>query len=604
MDILKKNYGKIANLLLAFSAAAMAAMVCYFLRNTVLACHDSILDFTDARLYDFKYYYDHAMEFCLARGRAGFIFPFVVALRQLLDSTGNYLVIWLVQQVPIWFDVGLIAWIIAKRTKPYYGFFFVCFYAAYIQIDFNHSLMVCYPLDFTYGLALMIFGLYLYQRWLEELGLSKKTNTIRLIVSLLCFYESMETYEPFITAAFVYILLSAIHTFKHRSEYGKKSLLRFVLHLLPHGIVGVIYIAIMVYLKLFPVSDVLVTQPYSVGSIGAAFTTWKTFTICLLPLTHWENAGVPGRALFTGTFTIVFAITMIFATVMLYLCVLADYRNEDKNSRRKTNKTLVILGIIGLIVACTYAFPHALTENYQHWVLDLDAKGYVPSSICYYGWTLAFTCAGCLMVNFFSKMKAWLYVPAYIIAAVLLGSAAAATSHINHFYRDIPAATGEQLSYRAQAFFSCFNSEYVKDSQAEVIYVPEYWGIHGIIGTNDNYVDNELGKDITLINDGAVLKDSFSIDNVYATFRYNEPADAGYYTIIDNMYMPEKQWVTTSDIIFVSSYPAEYEIIYYDSETQKKVSTIIEADRASTYVIENDNKVKVGSIEIYLLEIH
>ena len=67
------------------------------------------------------------------------------------------------------------------------------------------------------------------------------------------------------------------------------------------------------------------------------------------------------------------------------------------------------------------------------------------------------------------------------------------------------------------------------------------------------------------------------------------------------MYMPEWQWVTTSDIIFVSSYPADYEIIYYDSETREKVSTIIEADRASTYVIENDNKVKVGSIEIYQL---
>ena len=183
----------------------------------------------------------------------------------------------------------------------------------------------------------------------------------------------------------------------------------------------------------------------------------------------------------------------------------------------------------------------------------------------------------------------------------MLGTAAAVTSDINHFYREIPGATGEQISYRAQAFFSCFNSEYVKDSPADVIYVPEYWGIHGNIVTNDIYADKEIGRDIALINDGTVLKDTFDIDNTYAAFRYNEPADAGYYTIIDNMYMPEWQWVTTSDIIFVSSYPADYEIIYYDSEAREKVSTIIEADRASTYVIENDNKVKVGSIEIYQL---
>ena len=316
MDLIKKNYGKIANILLALSAATMVAMVCYFLRNTVLACHDSMLDFTDARLYDFKYFYDHAMEFCLARGRAGFIFPFIVAVRQLIDGTGNYLAIWLVQQVPIWFDVGLIAWIIAKKTKPYYGFYFVCFYAAYIQIDFNHSLMVCYPMDFTYGLALMIFGLYLYDGWLRNLGSSKKTNVIRLIVSLICFYESMETYEPFITAAIIYILLSAIHTYKHRSKYGRKSILKFILHLLPHGIVGIIYVGIMVYLKINPVSDVPVTQPYSVGDFGAFVTTWKTFTVSLLPLTHYQNAGVHVRTIFTGFYTIVFAFVMAFATVV------------------------------------------------------------------------------------------------------------------------------------------------------------------------------------------------------------------------------------------------------------------------------------------------
>lgn len=601
MDLIKKNYGRICNALLAMTSVVMVAMVCYFLRNTVLACHDSMLDFTYARIYDFAFSYNHAMEFCLARGRAGFIFPFVVAVRQAIDGTGNYLAIWLVQQVPIWFDVGLIAWIIDKRTKPYYGFYFVCFYAAYIQIDFNHSLMVCYPVDFMYGLALMIFGLYLYQRWLEALDQAKKTNTVRLVISLICFYESMETYEPFITAAIIYILLSALHTFKHRSDYGKKSILKFVLHLLPHGIVGIIYVAIMVYLKIFPVSDVPVTQPYSVGDFGAFVTTWKTFTVSLLPMTHYQNAGVHMKSLFADRFTIVFAMAMVFATVMLFLSVLADYRKNDKEDRKKTDKMLLLLGLIGLIVACTYAIPHAMTSNYQHWVLDLGATGYVPSNICYFGWCLALTCAGCLIVNFFSTKKAPLYIPVYAVAAVFLGTAAAVTSDINHFYRSIPAATGEQISYRAQAFYSFFSSDIADGSTADIFYVPEYSGIHLDINNSDVYTDYELGRDATLINDGTVLKDTFDIDKTYAVFRYNEPADAGYYTVIDNMYMPEQQWVTTSDIIFVSSYPADYEIIYYDSETQEKVSTVIEADRASTYVIENDNKVKVGSIEIYQL---
>ena len=92
MDLIKKNYGRICNALLAMTSVVMVAMVCYFLRNTVLACHDSMLDFTYARIYDFAFSYNHAMEFCLARGRAGFIFPFVVAVRQAIDGTGNYLI--------------------------------------------------------------------------------------------------------------------------------------------------------------------------------------------------------------------------------------------------------------------------------------------------------------------------------------------------------------------------------------------------------------------------------------------------------------------------------------------------------------------------------
>ena len=598
MDLIKKNYGKICNVLLAMTALVMVSMVCFFLRDTVLACHDSMLDFTDARLHDFKYFYEHAMEFCLARGRAGFVFPLVVSIRQLINGTGNYLAIWLLQQVPVWFDVGLIAWIIARKTRPYYGLYFICFYAAYVQIDFNHSLMVCYPLDFTYGLALMIIGLYLYDGWLKNLSSGNKTNTVRLIISLICFYESMESYEPFITASLIYIILSGIHAFKNRKEYGKKSIVKFILRLIPHGIVGLIYVGIMVYLKINPVSDIPVTQPYSVGNIGAFLTTWKTFTLSLLPLTHYQNAGVTPATIFTGFFTIVFAAVMVFATVLLCLCVIADYSKKDKADRKKINRDLLLLGVIGLIVACTYSIPHAMTSNYQYWVLELGATGYVPSSICYYGWALSLTCAGCLLVNLLSTKGRWLYIPAYAVAAAFLGTAAALTSDINHSYKGLPGATGEQISFRAQAFFSCFSSDDVEACSADMIYVPEYWGIHGNIGTNDNYADYELGKDTTLVNTYEAFTEVYSDYSTIAEFRYSEEADAGFYAMIDNPDAEESKWTTTGNIIFVSSYPAEYEITYYDAEMQEEISTVIQADRTSTYVIENSNKVDLGSIEI------
>ena len=58
-------------------AALLAALVCFFLKDEVLGCHDSFEDFIFARMHDFKGWFDHALEFNLARGRVGFITSFV-----------------------------------------------------------------------------------------------------------------------------------------------------------------------------------------------------------------------------------------------------------------------------------------------------------------------------------------------------------------------------------------------------------------------------------------------------------------------------------------------------------------------------------------------
>ena len=236
MEFIRKNTYKICNAVLGLSALAMALFICWFLRNTVLGCHDSMVDFVTARMNDFGFLYKNTMDFCLARGRASFLFPLVVTIRQILDKTGNYTIIWLVQQVPIWTAVGIISWIVAKKTRPYYGFFFACFFSAFIQIDLNHNLMTCYPVDFMYGIAMMAVGIWLYDSWFAHLKDGKKTNVIRIILSCFCYYESMQTYEPFIMACFIYILISVAYAVKERKEYGvKKSIGRCILHLLPHG---------------------------------------------------------------------------------------------------------------------------------------------------------------------------------------------------------------------------------------------------------------------------------------------------------------------------------------------------------------------------------
>ena len=608
MDFIKKNTYKTANALLAATAAGLALMVCWFLRNTVLGCHDSMVDFTTARMHDFGYMYKETLDFCLARGRAGFLFPLVVTVRQIIDGTGNYLAIWLVQQVPIWTAVGLISYVIAKKTRPYYGFFFACFFSAFIQIDLNHNLMTCYPVDFMYGITMMVLGLYLYDSWLTHLKDGKRSNIVRIILSCFCYYESMQTYEPFIIACIIYILISASYAVRERKEYGKKSFGRFILHLIPHGATGLLFVGTFAFLKIHPIVEMPLTSDGGLGNISGFITTWETFTFSLLPLTHTKNSGGsfnPVKILTGSTrLALAFAILTFIATLLLCICTLTDYAKKSKEERKSLNIKLVLISIAGLLEALTFSIPHAMLSNYQYWVLGLGASGYVPSSICFFGWAVFLSGIGCLIVNFFSGRKVFLYAPAFAVASILLGIAAASTSNINHFYREVPASTGSQVSYRAQAFFGFFSSDIADESSADIFYVPEYSGLHLDINRSDLYTDFELGKDATLINDGDVLKDTFSIDNTYGEFRYVDIADAGYYVIIDNAYMPEKQWVTTGDIVFVSSYPAEYEITYYDSETMQEITTTIQADRMTTYVIENSNKVKVNSIEIELLEIY
>ena len=598
MDLLKKEHYKLFNILLAATSAATVGLLCYFLRNTVLACHDSMVDFTVARMHDFPYYFNSAMDFCLARGRVGVIFPFLVALKQLATSTSNFTLIWLIQQVPIWFNVSLITWIIARHTMPYYGFLFAAMFAALIQIDFNHSLMVCYPFDFMYGLTLMITGLLFYSNWLAHLKENNKTNTIRLIISLICYYESMQTYEPFITACFIYIFIAAVYGVRNKSADPGRSILDFILRLVPHGLVGSLFLGILFYLEKHPVSDTPVTKASDIGTLQGFFTTWTTYSITYLPLTHYRKVVVKVREIFAGKYQLGFAALLGMTAVFFFLCVLTDYRNKTKEERRHISKELALLGICGLILGCTYAIPHALTGNYQYWVMELESSGYVPSSICYFGWILALTAIGGLAANFFATKKAFLLIPAYIIATAGLATAAASTAVINQNYIGATGSTGSKISFKAQAFYACVSSDDIGTEGANIIYVPEFDGLHNDLSKSDIYSDYELGQDILLVNDPETLESSVTEGAVVAEFRYDDETDSGFYAVISNPDAPESEWITEEDMFFVSSYPESVTISYFDEFAGQTVEQAVDAGRISTYTIVNDGGIKLDSVKI------
>ncbi|MCR5615768.1 MAG: hypothetical protein K6F45_06335 [Saccharofermentans sp.] len=590
---------KIYLAVLLISSLALVSLICWFLRDTVLGCHDSMAEFTYSRMWSLEFAYEHARTFNLQRGRVGFLFPLIVAFRYWVNGTGNFAAVWLLQQVPIWINVFLISFIVGKKTKPYYGIYFAAFFCAFVQIDIDHNLMTCYPLDFMYGLTLTIAGLYLYDGWLAHLGKKKKTNWIRLIFSCLCYYEAMQVYEAFLMACFCYAVISIAYAFKLRKEYGKKWFGMFLLHLIPHGITGALYVGIVAYVRTHPIVEGTLSSGEP-GALGFFLPTWFTFSVSLLPLRHRAEIDKPAvlASIFTDPFTGLCTLVMVIATVMLFMCILKRFPQASKEEQKNTNYTLGALGLTGLAWAMSFNIPLGIDSKYQQWVCGAGAKGYMTGVICYFGWTLFFICAGSLIANFLSNRKNYIHIPAYVIAALCLACGTAFTAGINELYLNAEAAAGNCLSKKGLAFYAFVTSDDIEALNADYIYVPDYGGIHGFLNINNDYANFELGRPVTLCNNADEFRANAANFPVTAEFRYNGVMVAGYYFLPDNPADPEEDWITTSDIVIVTAKPGPIVVTYYDSTAGETVTVNLEGGRFGSFLIQNSNEVDPDTITI------
>ena len=578
-------------------AALLAALVCFFLKDEVLGCHDSFEDFIFARMHDFKGWFDHALEFNLARGRVGFITSFVLTLRYYILSTGNFTAIWLLQQIPIWFTVGLIAFVMGRKTRPVYGIMFAVFYAVFVQIDTNHNLMNCYPFDFMYGMTLMVLGLFFYDEWLSNIG--KKRNLIRIILSVFFYYESMTVYEPFITACTIYALISFAHVWVRRKELGRKAFPEFVIRLIPHAVTAGVFFVILQYLKAHPViQTVTVTAVDEYGDFYDFANTWQTFSLALFPLSGIDNVNVVTsfQTLLQGMFLPVFSCCAAASVI----CAFFASRNSapSREERKEINFRLLIIAISGLLFAVFYTLPHAATANYQMWVRDLNAKGYLTSSLCFFGWALMFSCLISILINVLAHKGKAAFISGMLVISFLFFSCAEITMNINIVYRSNDAVTGQQMSYRGQAFYSFFSSEYAHDYAAILIYTPGLSGIHFNMEIDDGYADFESGRELTLTNNLPEFRRLAPYYDIAGVYTYLPSVDAGWYTSIANPEEMPRHWLSNGNIVFVSSYPQGYEFSYEDPATGEMIVSDVDMDRMQLYVIENSAPVDTDSLTI------
>lgn len=578
-------------------AALLAALVCFFLKDEVLGCHDSFEDFIFARMHDFKGWFDHALEFNLARGRVGFITSFVLTLRYYILSTGNFTAIWLLQQIPIWFTVGLIAFVTGRKTRPVYGIMFAVFYAVFVQIDTNHNLMNCYPFDFMYGMTLMVLGLFFYDEWLSNIG--KKRNLIRIILSIFFYYESMTVYEPFITACTIYALISFAHVWVRRKELGRKAFPEFVIRLIPHAVTAGVFFVILQYLKAHPViQTVTVTAVDEYGDFYDFANTWQTFSLALFPLSGIDNVNVVTsfQTLLQGMFLPVFSCCAAASVICAFFA--AKNSAPSREERKEINFRLLIIAISGLLFAVFYTLPHAATANYQMWVRDLNAKGYLTSSLCFFGWALMFSALISILINVLAHRGKAAFISGMLVISFLFFSCAEITMNINIVYRSNDAVTGQQMSYRGQAFYSFFSSEYAHDYAAILIYTPGLSGIHFNMEIDDGYADFESGRELTLTNSLPEFRRLAPYYDIAGVYTYLPSVDAGWYTSIANPEEMPRHWLSNGNIVFVSSYPQEYEFSYEDPATGEMIVSDVDMDRMQLYVIENSAPVDTDSLTI------
>ena len=584
------------SLLTALFAAGLVAFICYFLKNEVLGCHDSFEEFMFARMTSFPDWFRHNLDFMFARGRVGILSSLVICFRFFILNTGNYTAVWLLQQVPVWFTVFLLGFVVARKTRPHYGLLFVAVFAALAQIDTNHNLMMCYPFDFMYGMSLMILGLYLYDGWLVNMG--KKRNTVRIVLSVFFYYESMTVYEPFLTACVIYALISLSYVIRDRRLNGKKSVIIFIKRLIPHAVTAVVFFVILKVMKIVYVTDaVTVTAVDEYGDFYDFANTWSTFTFALFPFHDAEHVDVPAslRDLFSYYFIPVFA--FLAAGAMFCACMAARRGSSDKKEDRKSvTLRLLVLGLSGFLYAMCFCLPHSMTANYQMWVRDLHADGYLTSSMCYFGWALMFACVISIVINVLSSSNKAVFIISSVVLSILIFVGAEVSMNINMDFRDDDAVTGQEMSYRGQAFYSFFTSDYAENYSAIILYMPGFSGIHFDIGIDDAYADYEVNRDMVLANDIDWYREQSLYCDFAGVFVYMPSVEAGWYTSIANPRDPESEWVSNGDIVLVSTRPGSYEISYQDPDTGETVSTVMDVGRMQVYPISNSRPVDTDTI--------
>lgn len=596
--LLSQKKKKFYEVILAVIAFVFGAYMLYFCKDNVLACHDSIIDFIDSRRNPFTKGFITCFEYGLARGRVGVIFPMMVAFRYIVNGSGNYLLIWLLQYVPIYSNIVLIGYIIGKKLNKYYGFLFAILFLGLLQIDIWHSLITCYPLDFMYGLFIMILGIYLFSEYLSKReDKTSKRNVIRLIVSMILYYESMQVYEAFIVSSLIYGWLSIGYAMNNGKGFAQKFKC-FVKTILPHFLVAVLYLSMLVYLRLHPVIDVPVQSFVTEFNFKRFIISYVVLSGGMFPLVDirmvdnifGDGISIPGTVL---------GILGAIAFFIAFRYMGAFYSTREKDQRKAINKFLGVLILFGLSISMTFAFPHALLPIYVSWIVDSGVGGFVPSTICYFGWSVVIFSSVSLLAHYLSRVGEKRRLVATLLIAIVFGGSVYLTCVINKTFTKIMSSTGTAFSIKAQTIYSVMTNDTIKELHPDVIYSPSLYGVHGNMKPDDQLFDTEAGYDILLLNDYERFREVNQDYDLSMILVYEQDSEVCYLVVSDNYEDDYASSFAETSIYVISRVSGEYDLCY-SLEAGDDVRVYTESvvlNGNELYEIPVSDPVLIGSID-------
>lgn len=582
----------------ALGCIAALATIIWNVHDTVLASHDSFYDFVEARILGASIGFKRAFEFGLARGRVGVIFPCVVYIRYLINAKGNFLAIWLMQYLPFFANIALISYILGKKFSRRYGVAFALIFMGFLQIDIWHNVITSYPLDFMYGLFIMILGLYMYSEYLSKKG-SSKLNVIRLILSVILYYESMQVYESFIVSSLIYAIITVAYIKRDKMKlFSANGIKRFFLSLLPHIITALIYLGIMVYLRKNPVVERPVIEiartPFSDFVLP-----YIVFSIGMFPMSGIRViASIKETFLHPSLIGLAFSFFTALGLTAMALEFLVYYRTLKTLERKKELSKLIVMFCMGVALAMTFAIPHSMIPSYQEWVNVGHVGGYVPTTICYFGWIVALVAlfAGIIYYASYRSHKFHMFFLGAVMVIVFI--MCYLTFAINVAYRLTNHVTGREISLRAQNFYALINDDWFKEREPQYIYSPDMMGVHYKLDTDEALAEHIMGYNMEIINDGEEADYiARTVTQDIAYYRYDLDAEVGYVTHVPDYDASEFLMNTHDDIYFFTTYPGTFEISYECFDGTRKSETV-ELGKGAGYMMDIQDQILVNSVDV------